>query len=182
MKTNIGVKGKVNIKIIDKFGHTIKEYKRKNIFTTTGKDWLSKHMGYSSYAPLTQLRADCIKYIGAGSGTQPQVASVSSLVQPISYDGTNFLAELNLPTAVNVGEIEFTRVFSSTELSVNNTVNLTEFGLFTDGSPGQNYQPGTRNRLQANALAQAPVAYVTIDPIAKSQDFSIEIQWTLICG
>jgi len=177
------IKGFVQIKTFER-GKKISNFELKNVFTTTGKEWLTQLMSYSSYAPLTGARNDRIRYIGLGSGTKPQTPNVDSLATPISYDGTNFLAQLNIATYPNTPSktsVLYSRTFDVNELSVMGSVNITEAGLFTDGG-SPTYAPGTRNLTLAAAGSQSPLAYWTTDQITKTQDYILEISWTLTIG
>src|SRR5258708_12721704 len=60
-------------------------------------------MSYVAYAagadPDIPVRNDRIRYIGfGGPNSQPEVAGVTSLVSPLPYFGTSFLAQLGIPT------------------------------------------------------------------------------------
>jgi hypothetical protein len=163
-------------------GKIVETREHSNVFTTTGKEWISQLMSYSSYSPLTGARNDRIKYIGIGTGSQPQVPSVSALITPISFDGTNFLAQLNIatyPLTVSKVQVQYSKMFDLTELSVSSSVYVSEAGLFTDGNPNSNFAPGTRDISLLNAAQQSPAFYWTTDPLLKSQDFTLEILWTI---
>jgi hypothetical protein len=160
----------------------------KNVWTLAGREYLARLMSYSSFGPDVAAREDRVRYIGFGIGSTPEASTVSRLVTPIAYDnlGGLFLAELSLPTYPfqTVGSfgtaVRYTREFLETELSVSTTVNLTEAGLFTDGSPTSSpvpFTPGTRNRTLAQASAQAPCAYKSFDLLKKTQNFVLQVAW-----
>lgn len=163
----------------------------KNIITLAGREFYARVSSYSSYSPLTRARADGIRYIGFGTGTTPEVSSVTHLVTPISFDASSgglFLAELAIPTypfqtSGSFGTaVRYTREFSETELSTTGTVDLTEAGLFTDGSPTSSptpFTPGTRNRTTAQALSQAPNAYKSFEVLKKTQNFILQVAWEI---
>jgi hypothetical protein len=177
-------KGFVKLVGRDASGDVNYTYSGKNIFTITGREWLTQLMSYSSYAPLTAGRNDRIRYIGIGSGLKPQVATVDSLAAPVSVDGTNFLSLLNIPSyplAPAKTEITFSRLFDTNELSVAGNVTIQEAGLFTDGA-APNYAPGSVDLTMVNAATQTPVAYFTFDPFPKTQVVTLAIEWTLIIG
>lgn len=99
-----------------------------------------------------------------------------------------FLAELALPTyplqtSGSFGTIaRYTREFSETELSTIGTVNLTEAGLFTDGSPSSSpapFTPGTRDLTLAQAAFQSPNAYRTFESLPKTQNFVLQVAWEM---
>ncbi len=163
----------------------------KNVVTLAGREFYARVGSYSSYSPLTKARADGIRYIGFGIGTTPEVSSVTRLVNPISYtvsSGGLFLAELAIPTypfqtSGSFGTaVRYTREFSETELSTSGTVNLTEAGLFTDGSPTSSpipFTPGTRVRTINQASLQAPNAYKSFETLPKTQNFVLQIAWEI---
>jgi len=154
----------------------------KNVWTLTGREHLAQLMSYRSYGPpLVGERRDRIRYFGFGSGSQPEVSSVDVLVSPIAFDaGNNFLAQVSIPTyplSPSRTTVRYTRVYASTELSVLGDIVITEAGLFTDGDPGSDFEPGTRSTTLANSLLQAPNAYKVFDPLTKTQNFEIEVSW-----
>lgn len=154
----------------------------KNVWTLAGREHLAQLMSYRSYGPpLVGERRDRIRYFGFGSGSQPEVSSVSSLVSPIAFNaGNNFLAQVSIPTyplSPSRTTVRYTRIFTATELSVIGDVVITEAGLFTDGAPGADFEPGTRDITLAGALPQTPNAYKVFDPLTKTQNFEIETSW-----
>lgn len=165
----------------------------KNIWTLTGREYLAQLMSYASYGtsahdggsanPDVPARDDRIRYLGFGTGTQPEVSSVSALVTPIAYDGGgNFLAQVGIPTYPLLPSrttVRYTRSFTELELSFSGTVTLTEAGLFTDGSASSSYAPRTRDVTLANAAAQAPAAYKSFEPLKKTQNFVLEVNWEI---
>lgn len=163
----------------------------KNIITLAGREFYARVGSYSSYSPLTKARTDGIRYIGFGIGTTPEVSSVTSLVNPISYSvssGGLFLADLAIPTypfqtSGSFGTaVVYTREFAETELSTSGTVNLTEAGLFTDGSPISTpvpFTPGTRVLTIDQALLQTPNAYKSFEALPKTQNFVLQIAWEI---
>ncbi len=165
----------------------------KNIWTLTGRQYLAQLMSYSFYGtsahdsgspnPDLPARDDRIRYFGFGIGTQPEVSSVSALVSPIAFDGGgNFLAQVSLPSyplSPSLTTVQYSRTYQELELSFSGTVNLTEAGLFTDGSPLSNYAPLTRDITLANAAAQAPDAYKAFEPLKKTQNFVLDVSWQI---
>lgn len=154
----------------------------KNVWTLTGREHVAQVMSYRSYGPpLVGERRDRIRYFGFGSGSQPEVSSVDVLVSPVAFDaGNNFLAQVSLPTyplAPSRTTVRYTRIYSANELSVTGDVVVTEAGLFTDGAPGSDFEPGTRDVTMSGSLLQAPNAYKGFDPLTKTQNFEIEVSW-----
>jgi hypothetical protein len=163
----------------------------KNIVTLAGREFYARVSSYSSYSPLTKARTDGVRYIGFGTGTTPEVTTVTKLVTPIAYTnsgGSFFLAELGLPTypfqtSGSFGTaVRYTREFSETELSISGTVNVTEAGLFTDGSPTSSpipFTPETRDRTLAQAASQAPNCYKPFEFIKKTQNYVLQTAWEI---
>lgn len=163
----------------------------KNIITLTGREFYARVSSYSSYSPLTKARTDGIRFIGFGTGTTPEVTTVTRLVTPVAYtnaSGGLFLADLAIPTyplqtSGSFGTaVRYTREFEETELSVTGTINLTEAGLFTDGSPTSSpvpFTPGTRNLTLAQAGSQAPNAYKSFEVLKKTQNFVLQVDWEI---
>jgi hypothetical protein len=157
----------------------------KNVITLAGREYYARTSSYSNYTPLTKARADGIRYIGFGIGTTPEVSTVERLVLPVAYTGGTFLAELGIPTypfqtSGSFGTaVRYTRDFTETELSISSSVDLTEAGLFTDGSPTSvpAFNPGTRDLSLANASSQVPNAYKSFEVLRKTQNFVLQIAW-----
>lgn len=155
-----------------------------NIWTLTGREYLAQLMSYATYGPPSSgARRDRIRYIGFGTGSQPEVSSVTKVLTPISFNASSdFLAQVSLPTyplSPSRTTVRYSRIFTELELSVVGTVVITEAGLFTDGDSGSNFDPETRDITLANALLQAPVAYKVFEPLSKTQDFVLEVSWEI---
>lgn len=161
----------------------------KNIWTLSGREFLARLMSYAAYgSPDTPARNDRIRYIGFGTGSQPEVSSVTSLVTPTPYSsagGGQFLAEMAIPTypfqtSGSFGTAaQYTREFSESELSISGTVILSEAGLFTDGSPTNvpAYAPKTRVLTMSSATEQAPDGYKVFEPLKKTVNFVLQASW-----
>jgi hypothetical protein len=164
----------------------------KNIWTLAGREYLARLMSYSAYGigsvADTPARNDRIRYLGMGTGTQPEVATVRKLTSPVAFDagGGQYLGELAIPTypfqvsSTNFGNaVRYIREYSELELSVSGTIILTEAGLFTDGSPAANppFTPKTRSLLLTEAAAQVPVAYKSFEALKKTQSFVLQVAW-----
>lgn len=156
-----------------------------NVWTLTGREYDAQLKSYESYGPDVPFRNDRIRYIGFGSGTQPEVSTVTRLVTPIAWNaGNQFLAEVGIPTfPLNPTRttVRYTKIYGLTDLSVTGTVTLQEAGLFTDGG-APTFAPGTRDLTLANATGQAPMAYKTFEPLKKTQNFELEARWDLRHG
>jgi hypothetical protein len=161
-----------------------------NVWTLTGREYLARLMSYAIYGtgvtPDTPSRNDRIRYIGMGTGTTPEVSTVTKLIAPTAYDvgGVQFLAEIAIPTypfqvsVSNFGNaVRYIRSFAEGELSISGPVVLTEAGLFTDGDPASSFDPKTRNTLLSNAASQAPAAYKSFEALKKTSNFVLQVAW-----
>ena len=184
-KDRVQVEGHVSLLCRER-GKIVRGTRRhgRNIWTLTGREHLAQLMSYRSYGPpLVGERRDRMRYVGFGTGSQPEVSSVTRLVTPIVFDGSaNFLAQVALPTyplSPARSTVRYSRIFAETELSVIGTVVLTEAGLFTDGDVGTDFDAGTRNITLAQAANQAPNAYKVFEPLSKTQNFVLEVAWEI---
>lgn len=152
-----------------------------NIWTREGRAYSAMNRAYASYTPDVAKRTDKIKYIGIGSGTTPEVSTVSRLVTPVAYNvGGDFLATLDIPTFnVDSTEVTFTRTFATNEISVAGTVVVREIGIYTDGI-APTFVPGTRPITLAAASSQVPMGYKTFEPFPKTTDLTLVVSYTLI--
>ena len=180
-----------------KEGKLCKQTDGYNIWTLTGREYLSELIGLHTFNSIEASRVlhrnDRIAYIGMGTGSQPEVAAVSSLVYPVGYDtgvqSGNFLAVLDpadfpaTSSGTTKTSVRFSREFTSADYSVITATNptgnitLTEGGLFTDGDPTNNFQVGTLSASFADSEGFAPVAYKTFEPITKTPDFTMKVIW-----
>lgn len=156
-----------------------------NVWTLTGREYDAQLKSYQSYGPDTPFRNDRIRYMGFGTGTQPEVSTVTRLVTPITYNaGNQFLAQVGIPTfplTPSRTTVRYTRIYGLLELSVLGTITLQEAGLFTDGG-SPTWAPGTRDTTLAVATSQAPMAYKAFEPLKKTQNFELEARWDLRHG
>lgn len=161
-----------------------------NVFTDVGRDWLAHLVVWSTIGspdvPVTNRR---LRWIGVGTGTQLEQASVSALNEPVEADEDgNYLLPLQTHDFPALKTVRVFKEFTTTEISTstNPVVAVTEAGLFVDVHPVSSIggvddsavglEDTTLNRqVASNAL----VAYKTFDVINKTQDFNLEIQWEL---
>lgn len=196
LKSDPAVKGHMTVQLFNKNGKLNYQTDGYNIWTLTGREYLSELIGLQTYSTVSQNRVlhrnDRIAYIGMGTGSQPEVASVSGLVYPVGYDSGvqsgNFLAVLDPADFPATGSstrtsVRFSRTFTSGEYSIQTLTNpsgaitLTEAGLFTDGDPTNNFEVGTISTSLADSAGFAPVAYKTFEPITKTPDFTMRVIW-----
>jgi hypothetical protein len=179
----VGVEGHVLVEIYER-GKLIGIREGKNIWTLAGRSYLARHMSYKlDGAATVPERDDRIAYIGVGVGSSPQVSSVTRIADPAEYVSGEFLAPLIVgPTYPTASSVKYARYFDDAEISMvaGTTINVSEFGLYTDGDPDDDYStsPG-RSTVIGDAAAQEPVAYKTVDPFPKNQDTAFRIEWTI---
>ncbi len=154
--------------------------KENNIWLLEGRAYSAMVKSYASYGPDLAIRNDKIKYIGIGSGTQPEVSTITRLVTPVPYNaGNDFLATLDIPTfSTDNTIVTYSRTFQNNEISVVGTVIISELGLFTDGVL-PNYTPGSRDITFPSATSQAPLSYKTFEPFPKTTDSLVTIKYSL---
>lgn len=157
----------------------------KNIWTLTGREYLSELIALSAQSPRTTFRDDRVAYVGMGIGAQPEVADIPSLVEPITYRTGLYLAPLDTPatfptsgTSSTRTSVQFAREFGTNELSLGTSVILTEAGLFTDGEPTADWDLSAIVLSDA-AFDRAPVAYKTFEPITKTTQFTLRLVWEI---
>ena len=155
-----------------------------NIWTNTGREYLALLMSYQLSS--TPFRSDRIAYIGVGTGSKLEDTSVLSLAQPIAYTGSYFLAPFDIPPTFPLSPtrttVRYSRVFAENEITTSGAqVNISEIGMFTDGSAIHvpPYTPGSRDRTLVNALLQAPMAYKTFEPVGKTGSLELEMSWEI---
>ena len=155
----------------------------KNIWTLTGREYLSELISLAASSPRTVFREDRVAYIGMGIGAQSEVADIESLVDPVAYQAGLYLASTVTPatfpstgTGTPKTSAQFVREFGTGEISLGMNVVLTEAGLFTDGDPDNDWDLGTIDTSTA-AFGRAPVAYKTFEPVTKTTQFTIRVIW-----
>ena len=195
IKSCPSIQGHVTVQLLDDRGRVKHQTEGHNIWTLTGREYLSELIGLNSFSAIEAnrglFRNDRVAYIGLGIGSQAEVSTVSGLVNPVSYDtGTaqsgTFLAVLDTPSVFPsssgssaITAVQFSRTFGAGEYSVgaNSSIVLTEAGLFTDGDPNNNFQVGTISPNWIDSAGFAPVAYKTFEPITKTPDFTMKVVW-----
>lgn len=181
------VTGHVTLKL-KKDGKVVRTVEGKNIWTNTGRQYLSDLIRYSNYSSSTKVRDDRLAYFGVGTGSQTAGVDITSLVTPVAFDALNgankFLAliDSSLQSAESTyTAVTFEREFGTDELvdSSGNPLVLREVGLFTNGDEGNNYSIGIEsvNSINGNTPGFAPMAYKTFEPITKTQDYTLTITW-----
>jgi hypothetical protein len=157
-----------------------------NIFTITGRQLLSKLIAWQTIAgtdiPFTHRR---VRWMGLGDGTQREVTTVPQLVSPVLVSGTNYLVALQsmeFPTSTSV---RFIKIFGVNEITFGSApVALSEAGLFADvnpwdmgGTEDTQAGGGFDTTLRPDVQSNPPIAYKSFEPLNKTSDFTLEVQW-----
>ena len=185
-KSVVEVKGWVSICLRER-GKIVPGSRRDghNIWTNTGREYLALLMSLRNVS--NTFRKDAIAYIGVGTGATLEDVNVLSLVNPIAYEPSTYLAALEIaptfPLTPTRTTVRYKRTFTEDQITLSpGTVNISEIGLFTNGSPTAlptAYAFGTRDVTYANRMAQAPSAYKTFEPVPKTAALQLEISWEI---
>lgn len=191
-KEDILIEG--NIRVLMRCGGKVVSGSKReghNVFTSTGKAWLSKLMAWSTIAgtdiPYTNRR---VRWIGIGSGTQLESANIATLAVPELTTSTSYLAVLDSVEFPSTGIVRFIKEFGLSDISIlGSPVRVTEFGLFADVSPallgagndGSEDAPHDAGvvdtTLNPGLSVNTPVAYKSFEAITKTVDFTLEVRW-----
>jgi hypothetical protein len=185
-KSVIQVKGWVSLCLRER-GKIVPGSRRDghNIWTNTGREYLALLMSLQ-VAPATPFRTDSVAFIGMGTGSRLEEVGVLNLLTPVAYAPALFLAALDTPPTFPLTPsrttVRYKRTFLENEITLApGTVNVSEMGLYTNGSPTSvpAYNPTTRDTSLVNAASQAPVAYKTFEPVPKTDALELEISWEI---
>lgn len=176
------IEGHVTIDCFER-GKVRQHVEGSNIWTLTGREYLSELIALKAFSGDKFFRNDRIAFVGVGIGSQPEVANIPSLVQMVPYAPGEYLARLKVPATFPVlsstssrTAVRFVREYGQTEISLPDNMILTEAGLFTDGDPADDWS--TTSRPTGSATAdEAPMAYKTFEPVTKTTDFTLRVIW-----
>lgn len=185
-KPVIEVKGWVELCLRER-GKIVRGSRREgnNIWTNTGREYLALHMSLDPSAGVpTPYRVDNMGCIGVGTGSQIEEVGVLNLVQPVAASTGVFLKALNavsfpLTPVRTTSRYQYTFAENEITLTPAAVVNISELGLFTDGDPATLRGSGPRDTTIANAGAQSPLAYKTIEPVGKTGGLELEVSWEI---
>ena len=181
-RTFLAIEGRFQCRTI-RDGKTWAARKGKNICTAVGKELLIQQIMFGSGG--ARLRSDVLRYIGVGTGNQPAVASLTSLIAPVVYLPGTFLAPLDMPVGQTLENdalsmsARYGRTYARGEISLGSTVLVSEAGLFTNGDPRNGWSvPGPTDLVTAGAFT--PMFYKSFEPIPIGpEDDGFEIQWEI---
>jgi hypothetical protein len=183
-KSVVEVKGWVKL-VLRERGKKITEREGHNVWTNTGREFLTQRISLDLASPSSTIRTDAVAFIGVGIGAKTEEPGVLSLQTPIAYDTSLFLAEItgvSFPAYPVRTTVEYQRTFAETEITIiPGTVLVSELGLFTNGDPAGTPANGfgTRLRGTTDMGAVAPVAYKSFEPVAKTENMQLEIFWQI---
>lgn len=177
------IQGIVTVEVLDGNGRVVQRSHGENILTLTGREFYCMRAVLASFSPRTLFRNDCLAYFGLGTGAQPEVAEVSSLVQPIEYMSGEFLAAVQAPASFPASVTSRTvsrlvREYGRTEISLGGLpVVVTEAGIFSDGDPADNWNTAARPTDIATTSGDAPFFYKAFEPVTKTPDNTLRLIW-----
>lgn len=177
-----------NVKIIARDKQTnkiLEEREGHNVWTLYGREYSCMLKSYDINGSI--IRNDKIKYMGVGSGAQPETVNVKNLVNPLPINNNGqWLKQLDFTktsfsTESYKTSIRYVCILEETDIvgGDNGTNFITECGLFTDGLQLAPYTRGQRSNSLATAFDQSPVAYHSFEPIPKNPSIQLEIIWEL---
>lgn len=157
-----------------------------NVFTTTGRNWLSRLVAWSAIGgtdvPFTERR---VRWIGVGSGSQLESANVTSLLQPLLISPTNYLRPINSVEFPSSTSVEFITELGAEEVNISGLlVNVTEAALYADvlpvnaGTEDAAANPGVvDSTLDPGVGTNPPISYIAFEGIPKNSDLVLRIEW-----
>lgn len=162
-----------------------------NVFTLTGKNWLTKLMAWHTIStppsndfPYTHRR---VRWVGVGSGTQLEVATVSSLSNGVVALGTGeYIATIDSVEFPTSASVKFIKEFAANEISTGGVpISVSEAGLFADVNPASTsdanddnpFGVGEKTILDPVAQYNPPIAYKAFEALPKTVDFTLVIEW-----
>lgn len=186
MFDHIGESCNVLVRAIKKgTGEVLHERVGHNVWTNTGREYSC--LLKTADAQGNPYRQDLIGYIGVGSGSQPETVNVVRVESPVGFDPGTWLKPITHVRTVfrTVAggvrtAVRYTTTYTEADFifDSNNSVLISECGLFTDGNQ-DDFTRGGRDTDTSAALAQSPVAYHSFDPIPKTSGIELEIIWEL---
>ena len=180
------IRGFFTIESFREDGKLVQRSEGENILTLTGREFYSELAVLSAWSPRATFRDDRLAYFGLGIGAQPEIPNITSLVTPVAYTGTEFLAPVQAPATFPAGvvnsrtSVRLIREYSRAEINpLGATIVLTEAGIFSDGDPASNWAVGSRPTSLGSAATDAPFFYKTFEPLVKTPDTTIRLTWEL---
>lgn len=183
MEDSVGyTRGRVTVWLQTPDGKRVKTLQDHNVFTDVGRNWLAGLISYHtlSQAPganepaTSKRRYDGVRYIGVGTGSQPETNAVSRLDTPVPFNmAGHYLAQISAPNEMPGTGISaiFERIFGLNEISMPSTVYISEAGLFPSGPAHSPLDPALPYH--------APIAYTTFEPIPVSTQLLFGVRWEI---
>lgn len=189
----IEVRHNLSIEVRER-GKLVSNWSGHNVFTNTGRDWLARLSAWQTIgSPDTPFTNRRVRWMGLGTGTQSEVATVTSVVTPAQITVGTYLGAIQRAEFPTSNSVEFIRSFGTAEISLPAqglpVVPITEAGLFVDVLPASASTgvddaavgggSPTDTTLNPTVVVNAPIAYKTFPVINKTVDFTLLIRWTL---
>lgn len=175
------IEGRFRLELFDERGKRRGLREGKNICTLTGREHIAQLLALAARSPRTTYREDRISYFGVGTGAQPEVSNITSLIEPVPYRTAEFLAPVLAPATFPTGDsqtsVQFVREYGKNEISLGYNVVLTEAGMFTDGDPNNDFDISGTPTDYSTTSGRAPMFYKTFEPITKTTQFSLRGVW-----
>ena len=187
---DIGVVSNVEL-VLRERGKIIARRDGHNVFTVTGRNLLSKLLAWQTISttdiPFTHRRT---RWIGVGKGSQLEVTTVSSLVNPVLANSTDYLVAVQSAEFPTSTSVRFIKEFGVNEITTTPTpVVVTEAGLFADVNPAN--MGGTEDVghagpcppnppstvLDPTSPSNAAICYKAFEGLTKTINFTLDIRW-----
>lgn len=160
--------GNLHIQVLDPCGRVVDDRPGSNVFTQLGKTWLRDLSYWTNINSVADVPATNVRLRAsiAGTGAFPPFQNVRALQTPVTYDGSNYLKDLPVPSYSPVTTVRYAITYPGTELA---TLSLTEFGLVVDD--------GT---LDSTSASQTVVAYRSLEtPVTKVAGQTLNLNWEI---
>jgi len=156
-----------------------------NIWTNTGREYLAMLMTLQSNGS-SPYRADHVAYMGVGTGSQTEDATVTHLVTPAAVQAGTYLVPIDngattFPLTPTRTTVQFEHIYAEGDITYGATSSLTitELGLFTDGEQYA-FTQGARDTGMTNSLLQSPIAYKNLlEPLTKTSGLEFQVDWQI---
>jgi hypothetical protein len=160
--------------MLDSYGRVVPGSEREghNVLTNTGREYLSQMIAWDTIAatdiPYTNHR---VRWMGVGSGSQPETPSVITLQSPVEITSGVYLQAIeDPPTFPTVVSVKYTALFGTGDISFSTDILVRELALYVDQSPPVDLNP---------AIGTNPaIAYKVLDEgFVKMDSFTLQVDW-----
>lgn len=120
----------LHIRVEDPVKGVVEERLYHNVFTAVGRTWLRDLCRFSSIsAPDSVVTNNRIRWVIGGTTYKQGTSFVKELSNPQTFDGSNYLKEVGVPTFSPITFNRYSITYPGTEFA---SVDLKEFGLVVD--------------------------------------------------